>query len=246
MTSPEPVAAAPTPGSTDIPVVSHLLRMLRVLVTPTAVFEEQRQAPAFWVPWLILCVLLLAVTFLSFPYQLAAARLGAAASGRPFPDAAVGIMKVSMVIGVPLVTLVMMLLTAGVMYLVLMGAGGEVRYKGLLSVAVFAGAALGVLQVLATFAVLKLRGPEGLTTMADYQVSFGLDLLLPADAKVPRFVEGLLRGITPFSLWGFALTAIGIRTVERTSKGAAWLAASVSLILGLLIAAFSAKAFGPK
>jgi hypothetical protein len=245
MTSPEP-AAPPTPGSTDIPVVSHFLRMLRVIVTPTQVFEEQREAPAFWVPWLILCVLLLAVTFLSFPYQLAAARMGAEAAGRPLPEAAVGIMKFSMLVGVPVVTLVMMLLTAGVMYLVLMGAGGEVRYKGLLSVVVFAGAALGVLQVLATFAVLKLRGPEGLTTVADYQVSFGLDLLLPADAKVSKFVEGLLRGITPFSLWGLALTAIGIRTTERTTKGAAWLAASVSLVLGLLIAALSAKAFGQR
>jgi hypothetical protein len=245
MTSPEP-AAAPTPGSTDIPVVSDFLRMLRVLVTPTAAFEEQREAPAFWVPWLILSVMLLAVTFLSFPYQLAAARLQSEAAGRPLPDAAIGIMKFSMLIGVPVITLVMMLISGGVMYLVLMGAGGEVRYKGLLSVAVFSGAALGVLQVLATFAVLKLRGPEGLTTLADYQVSFGLDLLLPADAKVSKFFETLLRGITPFSLWGLAITATGIRTTERTTKGAAWLAASVSLVLGLLVAAISAKAFGPK
>ena len=246
MTSPEPIAAEPTTAPVGVPVVTDFLRLLRVLFSPTAVFEEQREAPTFWVPWLLLCVLLLAATFLSFPYQLAAARLGSAAAGRPLPDAAVGIMKFSMVVGVPIVTLVMMLLTAGVMYLVLMAAGGEVRYKGLLSVAVFSGAALGVLQVLATFAVLKLRGPEGLTTLADYQVSFGLDLLLPTDTSVPKFVEAMLKGISPFSVWGLAITATGIRTMERTSKGAAWTAAVVSLVLGLLVAGLSAKAFGPK
>lgn len=239
MTSPEPAAVAPAPGSTGIPVVTDFLRLLRVLVSPGAVFEEQREAPTFWVPWILLCVMMLVVSFLSFPYTLAAQRLAAEASGRPFPAAAENIMRFSMLVAVPVFTLLMLLISAGVMYLVLMVFGGEVRYKGLMSVAVFSGM-LGVLQVLATFAVLKLRGPEGLTTMADYQVTFGLDLLLPADATVPKFVGGLLKGITPFSLWGLAITAIGIRAMEKTSKGAAWSAAGVSLVLGLLVGALFA------
>jgi hypothetical protein len=246
MTSPEPTAAAPTPGSAGVPVVTDFLRMLRVLVTPTAVFEEQRESPTFWVPWLLMCVLLLAMTFLSFPYQLAAARLASAAAGRPLPDAAVGIMKFSMVVGVPIFTLVMFLVMAGVMYLVLMGSGSEVRYKGLLSVAVFSSGMLAVFTGLATFAVLKMRGPaESLTTMADFQASFGLDLLLPADTTVPKFVEGMMKGISPFGLWGLVLTATGIRTMEKTSKGAAWTAAVVSMVLGLLIAGLGAK-FGQR
>ena len=236
MTSQAPLAVEPTPGPSGTPVVTDFLRMLRVLVTPTAVFEEQREAPTFWIPWLLLCVMLLAVSFLNFPYTLAAARLGSAAAGRPFPAAAETIMRFSMLVAVPLFSLVMLLLTAGLMYLVLMGAGGEVRYKGLMSVAVFSGV-VGVLQILATFVVLKLRGPEGLSTVADYQVSFGLDLLLPADTTVPKFVEGMLKGISPFSLWGLAITAIGIRTMEKTSKGAAWTAAAVSLLCGLLVGA---------
>ena len=244
MTTPEPVSAAPAQAA-GIPVVTDFLRMVRVLVSPTAVFDEQKEAPTFWVPWLLLCVLLLAVSFVNFPYTLAAARLGAAAQGRPVPAAAESIMRYSMLVAVPLVTLVMLLLTAGVMYLVLMAVGGEVRYKGLMSVAVFSGM-LGVLQILATFAVLKLRGPDGLTTFADYQVSFGLDLLLPADTTLPKFAEAMMKGISPFSLWGLAITAIGIRTMEKTSKGAAWTAAVVSLVLGLLVAGLSAQAFGPK
>lgn len=242
MTIPEPAAVGPTTGSTGIPVVTDFLRMLRVLVTPTAVFEEQREAPTFWVPWLVLCVLLLVVSFLNYPFMMA--RMAMATAGRPLPGSAIGIMKFSMIVGVPIATLVMLLISAGVMYLVLMAVGGEVRYKGLMSVAVFSGM-LGVFQILATFAVLKLRGPEGLATVADYQVSFGLDLLLPADTSVPKFLESMMKGITPFSLWGLVITATGIHTMEKTSKGAAWTAAVVSMVLGLLVAGLGAK-FGPK
>ena len=245
MTTPEtPVPAAPK----HIPVLTDFLRLLRVLVSPTEVFEEQKAAPTFWVPWLLLCVLLVPATYLvsslSFPLQLDVARTAAAARGQPLPAAAEAMMKYTIVVAMPVFTLVMLLLTAGVMYLVLMIFGGEVRYKGLMSVAVFSGM-LGVFQVLATFAVLKLRGPEGLTTLADFQASFGLDLLLPTDASAPKFLEGMLKGITPFSLWGLVITATGIRTMEKTSKGAAWTAAAVSLVLGLLIGGLGAS-FGPK
>jgi hypothetical protein len=245
MTSQEPTAVTPTPKATGVPFVSDFLRMVRVLFSPTAVFEEQREAPTFWVPWILLCVLLLVASFLSFPYTLAAARLGAEAGGRPLPAAAESIMRYSMIVAIPVVSLVMLLLSAGLMYLVLMVFGGEVRYKGLMTVAVFSGM-LGVLQILATFAVLKLRGPEGLTTVADYQASFGLDLLLPADSTIPKFLEGVLKGITPFSLWGLVITATGIHTMERTSKGAAWSAAVVSLVLGLLVGALFAGLGGAR
>jgi len=123
------------------------------------------------------------------------------------------------------------------MYVVLMAGGGEARYKGLLSVAVFSGL-LGVVQLVATYVVWTLRGHDGmLQTVADYQVSFGLDLLLPQEMTLPKFVEGLLRGVSPISIWGLVITAFGVRALERTSKGAAWAAAETSFVLGLLIGA---------
>ncbi|MGD0484904.1 MAG: hypothetical protein ABSB58_09685, partial [Gemmatimonadales bacterium] len=76
-----------------------------------------------------------------------------------------------------------------------------------------------------------------LQTVADYQVSFGLDLLLPQDASLGKFVDGLLKGISPFSVWGLLITAFGVRAMERTTKGAAWTAASVSFALGLVFTA---------
>lgn len=242
MSAPE-TAAAPAPK--PIPVVTDFLRLVRVLVSPTAVFEEQRERPTFWIPWLIVVVLMLAASYLSFPFTLAVARLGAVTAGRPFPSSAESIMKFSMIAAIPIVTLVMLLINAGILYLVLLGAGGEARYKGLMTVAVFGGL-LGVLQILATYLVLTLRGPDGLQTMADYQVTFGLDLVLSADTGVPKFLVGLLRGISPFSVWGLVITAIGVRTMEKTSSAAAWTAAGVTFVFGVLMAAVFSGMGGPR
>jgi len=235
MTAPETRADAEPGGPKRIPFVTDFLRMLRVLVSPTAVFEEQREEPTFWIPWVIMFVLLIIVATLSFPFTLAVARLGAAAQGRPFPENAAGFVRGMTFVAIPVVTLIILLLTAAVMYVVLLAAGGEVRYKGLLCVVVFTGL-LGVLQALLTFVVLKLRDPATMHTVADYQVSFGLDLLLPGDASLGKFLDGVLRAVSPFSIWGLAITAIGVRTVERTSKAAAWTAAGAAFVLGLLFA----------
>jgi hypothetical protein len=201
------------------------------------VFEEQREAPTFWIPWVIVSVLMVAVSMFNFPYTLAMAKLGAAAKGQPFPAAAETMMRASQFVAVPLVMLIVLLLIAGLMYVVLLAAGGEVRYKGLMSVAVFSGL-LGVIQLVAMYVVWTLRSHGGeLQTLADYQVSFGLDLLLPQDASLGKFVDGLLKGISPFSIWGLVITAFGVRAMEKTTKGAAWTAASVSFALGLCLSA---------
>lgn len=236
MTTPETPAVAPAPpGPSHIPFVTDFFRMARVLVSPTAVFEEQREKPTFWIPWVILFVLLLVVANLSFPFTLAVARIGAVAKGQPFPESAGGFIRGMTFVAIPVMTLIVLLLTAGVMYIVLLATGGEARYKGLMTVAVFTGL-LGVLQALLTFVVLKLRDPATLHTVADYQVTFGLDLLMPGEMSLGKFLDGVLRAISPISIWGLVITAIGVRTMERTSKGAAWAAAGASFVLGLLFA----------
>jgi len=242
MTTPEtPVPAAPK----RIPFVTDAIRLARVFFSPGAVFQEQREQPTFWIPWVIVSAFFVLVTMVSLPFTIQMTRLGYEARGQPFPAAAESAMRVMAPITTPVIMLIMLLVMAGVMYLTLLGAGGEVRYKGLLSVAVFT-APIALLQVLLTFVVLKLRGPEGLQTIADYQVTFGLDLLLPQDASLPKFLEGLLRGVSPFSLWSLALTAIGVRLVEKQTKGAAWAAAGVSFAVSLVIGALFAGMGGAR
>ncbi len=226
----DPVPAGPK----RIPFVTDLLRMVRVLVSPTPVFEEQREEPTVWIPLLIVIVLTLVVTSVAFPIQMAAARMAAAQAGRPFPAAAEVTARTFTYIIVPVVTLIFILFSAGVMYVALIATGGSARYRGLLSVVVLTGL-VGVIEAALLVVVLKVRDPASFRTIADYQASFGLDLLLPSDLSLGRFLGAVTKRITPFSLWSLVLLAIGVRVTERTSRAAAWTAAIASFVCGLLL-----------
>jgi len=243
MTAPE-AAPAPAPPA-RIPFVTDLLRLLRVLFSPGAVFEEQREKPTVWIPWLVVSVLMVGMTLLNFPFTRIAMRMAAEAQGRPLPASAESIAMFSGIVVTPVVMLIAIAVSAGIMYLVLIAAGGEVRYKGLMCVATFTSI-LGFLQLLLMVVVLKLRGPEAIQTVSDLQVSFGLDLLLPQDSTLPRFVEGLLRGVSPFSIWSLVIAAIGVQKVEKQSSGAAWSAAVVSALVMLVVGAVFAGFGGPR
>ena len=75
---------------------------------------------------------------------------------------------------------------------------------------------------------------EGITSPADLQPALGLDLLVP---EAGRFTTALLKAFNPFSIWGVILTAIGIQTTHRTSKGTAYTVAAVVFVIGTLIGA---------
>ena len=101
-----------------------------------------------------------------------------------------------------------------------------------------AAPAVGVVQAVLTSVALRMRGgPESVTSLADMRVSLGLDLLLSSESTISGFLRGLLGGIGPISIWGLAITAIGVATLEKQPKGAAWTAATASFVVMLVVAA---------
>jgi hypothetical protein len=54
----------------------------------------------------------------------------------------------------------------------------------------------------------------------------------------------VLKSINPFSIWGLALTAIGVSTTHRLSKGTGYAIATIVFVIGVLIAAGFAGMFG--
>jgi hypothetical protein len=55
-----------------------------------------------------------------------------------------------------------------------------------------------------------------------------------------------LKGINPFSIWGVALTGIGVSTTHRLSKGTGYTVAVVGFAIALLIGGTLAAVFGGK
>lgn len=237
MTSADPSPAAPK----HTPVVTDLMRLIRAPFAPTGVFEEQRDTPTFWMPWLLVSIAFAAVSVLLSPFQVQAMKIAAEAGGRPLPP---GFEKFAL-IGVattPIVVLVMTLVGAVFLWLPLMATASEVRFKGLMCATIFAWP-IAILQQVLNYVVLSIKGPESVQSMQDLQVSLGLDLLLSADAHVSTFVRTLLQGIGPLQVWALAIVAFGLMGLEKVSSGKAWTAATVSYLVVLVVSAGVAAMF---
>jgi hypothetical protein len=64
------------------------------------------------------------------------------------------------------------------------------------------------------------------------QPALGLDLLVPT-AK--GFLGAVLKGVNPFGIWALVLTAIGVSTTHRLSKGSAYVVATIAFVIILCI-----------
>ena len=239
MTEPTP-AAETAPASSGVPFVTDAGRVVRVLFSPTAVFQEQQSRPTWFLPWLVIAVMVVLVGLTTLPYTYRMMELGLAArggAGQELPAAVRTFAKVMSLIAAPIVFLIFSLLAAGVMWVTLMLTGAKVRYRGLLCAAMFASVTRVILIGL-TSVVLRLRGTpaEAIRNLQDARVSLGVDLLLPSDAAVSTFLRMVLGEIGPVQVWGLIITATGIMVLEKQDKGSAWTAAMVSFVVGLLIA----------
>jgi len=112
-------------------------------------------------------------------------------------------------------------------------AGGDAKFKTLLSVAAYTALPAFLLQV-ATILVLRMKGVEAVTSPEDLRPPLGLNLLAP---NASGFTGSVLAGINPFSLWSMVLTAIGVQVTHKTSKGGAYTVAIVAMLIGVLIGA---------
>jgi hypothetical protein len=216
-----------------------VLDLIRVLFEPTAVFERVRERPRFLAPWLGLSVIAVILTYLMMPFTQAAMASRMAAVAAQNPNAAAQAAKFQS-IGIavaPIALLIGLLIGAGILWLlVMLLAGGEGKYRMLLSVVAYASLPALLLQV-AGLVVLKMKGVDAVTSMEDLRPPLGLNLLAPS---VVGFTGALLSGINPFSLWQMVLTAIGVQVTHKTSKGSAYTVAIVAMLLTVIIGALFA------
>jgi hypothetical protein len=215
------------------------LDVFKVLFEPGVVFENVRAKPGFMAPFLTIIAVQVVLFFLNLSYTMVGIAAQASAAGRPAPSA--GMVTVFGLVGLVIV-LALVFLVSGLILWVLtsMLGGGEARFSTLLSVALYAAVPSAILLSIVGTIVVHMRGTAGITSPQDLQPALGLDLLVPG-AK--GFGGAVLKGINPFSLWGLVLTAIGVTTTQRTSKGTGYTIAAIAYVIGLLIAGSLAAVF---
>ncbi len=215
--------------------MNAVLDLLKVLYEPGAVFERLREKPSFWRPFIAICVVQIVLGVLQLPYTKAAMAVqfaqmqarGAAGPADPSRFAMIGLLFL------PIGLLLIFLILAALLWVLVSVFVGEAKFATLLSVTTYAGITFVLLSV-AGLATLMLKGVQGITSPADLQPALGLDLLVP---EAGRFTTALLKAFNPFSVWGVILTAIGVQTTHRTSKGTAYTVAAVAFLIGTLIGA---------
>ncbi|HET8713501.1 MAG TPA: YIP1 family protein [Gemmatimonadales bacterium] len=208
------------------------LDVFKVLFEPGAVFERVRDKPNILAPYVIIMAVQLVLLFVNMSYTMVAVGAQATAAGRPAPSA--GMIAGFSVVGL-VVFLTLVLLVNGLILWVLtsMLGSGESKFSTLLSVCLYGAVPAAMLLSIIGTVVLHLKGTSGITSPQDLQPALGLDLLVPG-AK--GFMGAVLKGLNPFSIWGLVLTAIGVSTTQRVSKGTGYTIATIAFVIGLLIA----------
>lgn len=214
--------------------MSAVLDLFNVLHEPMAVFLRVKERPRILLPWLALSVLLMALAYATVPYQAAAmeafraslpaeqaARMGAAGG----PSAA------RTLIVPPVITIIGLLIGAGLLWIGVSIVGGQARYRALLSVLAYCFITYVLFQAV-TAAVLMVRGVGAVSSFADLRAPVGLDLLAPGAGL---FLGTFLNGINPFSVWGVWLCGTGVSITQETSRGTGIVIAAVAFLIGLLL-----------
>lgn len=218
---------------------SALADVVKVLLEPAAVFERVRERPRFLVPFLAICAVQIVIYFVNLPFLKAAmqAQMSQAPAGGPDPSRflAIGAAFIPIGLGIAFV------LGALILWVLVSIMGGEGKFGTLLSVATYASVPSVILLAIVGTVVLHLQGAGQITSPQDMQPALGLDLLVP-DAK--GFLGAVLKGINPFGIWGLVLTAIGVSTTHRLSKGTGYAVATITFVIGVCIAGVFAGLFG--
>jgi hypothetical protein len=221
--------------------VSALLDVVKVLYEPGAVFQRVTANPKFLMPFIGISLVQIIIGIVNMPFLKAAMQAqmaqAQAPAGGPDPSkfAAIGL------IFVPIGIAIVLVLGAFILWVLVSLVGGEGKFRTLLSVATYSAVPSVILLGIIGTVVLHMQGTQGITSPADMQPALGLDLLAPG-AK--GFVGAVLKGLNPFSIWGLVLTAIGVSTTHRLSKGSGYVVATASLVIGLVIGGAIAALFG--
>ncbi len=236
MAAPAPQAATPTSYT---PILTDALRLVRVLYEPGKVFDEQKAKPTWGLPFIVIAIVCLAISFWQLPYTVRVIEL--AVQARPnAPQVPASALRTQAMIGMvilPIFFLIAAVVSAGIMYMIVSVGGSSARFRGLMSAAVFS-AVLTPITLLLQGVILRMRGAPGeaISVIADAQPPLGLNVLVTAEST-GRFVGALLAGIGPLPIWGLFITAVGVMRLEGVKKGTAWSAAIVSYVVLLLIGA---------
>jgi len=235
--------ATPAPGGEPTP--NSFQRIIGVLVSPNATFASIARRPDWVVPLVLLLLVAFAAGIVMAPRVdfAAPAREAMEQNKNATPEQVDRAVRMSASIGkvftyiAPVLSLIGLLIIAGVVLLAFRIFGGEGDFKQAFSVTCYSSMP-SIIKSIVTMIVIVARGgmvhPQTLQTIVRSNLGFLVDY------KTNPMAFALLSSFDVFSVWFLALMIIGFSYVARVSK----VKAAVTII-SLWVLVLLLKLIGP-
>lgn len=222
-------------------------KVIGVFITPSRTFKYLSQNPDFWSAFIILSLVVIAVTMpsmkLILPGTIVLVRSQLEGAGMSENEMAMVIKAIPYIVygqtilGIPIGLLVSwLLMTAAVFFIGLM-QGLKTDFKRLFGVLPW----LSFISVLPGQIITAIMIGTGyiseMTQMTDLKLMKPYSLLgpIPGGENLPKFVQGLLASIDPFFIWSIFVTVIALQYANNCKKSEAIVTTVIIAVLTLVL-----------
>ena len=209
-------------------------RFIATLVSPKELYEDIDRGAHWWQPWAWLSLINIVSAQIFKPIYIHLARLNPNDVPEEQLEQTIEAMDKFWFVGIlstPVQMLILLAMVAGVSYIVLSVLAEESRFKKYLcltmyaSIPVWIGALLGVV-------VARMKDLSEINNFQDATVSFGPAAFLDPEQKM---IYPFLSTLDVFSVWFYALLALGVMHIFRLSgRSAIFVVLPVYLVMVLI------------
>ena len=195
---------------------SHILAFIEVFHSPERAFARDLSGPSYVIPFLILSLVSVFLSYSQSPIQLHWTQLQLELSGAPAEqiDSTLHLLRQSSrlaAIFLPLLLLLRWLLFSALLWIATQLALNDLKFEQTFRVVAYSYFP-NVVRDAVTHLVLRLRSDEALLSTGSLRVAIGLDLLFP---NIPLPWSSLAGNLNLFDFWYIVLLVIGISNVAQ-------------------------------
>lgn len=226
-----------------------LANLLCVVTSPSRAFSRLTEHPKWLLPFLAVSIGSMVLAWLNLP--LIEKVLLSSLPGDTRPDQMLTIYRVGQIIGIALTPAGILLnwfLTALLVWAVSYAFAKRAHFGRVFSL-VGHCSLISFMGLVLSWVIIRARGTENVSSLADLDVSLGVTLLLD-DNKIGGLARSVLSHASVFTAWYWIVLALGLAAIlPSTRRTAAWIAgsafiASVVLSAGASIVAEAMSGLG--
>ncbi len=215
-------------------------RVIWTITSPGKLMEELAQRPRVLLGILISAISMEALYFLRLPLfkeslrsaviassQLMEEYTGQAMTAKMIENQVASSLKIAL-ISTPFTAILSILFITIIFFAILKIIGGQGKFKAYFSVVSYS-------SIISSLYILIVLGVSFITNSLHEDIPLTSLAIIASDDMSGTFLYGLLKGIDVFSIWRFAVMAIGFAAVSRLKKPYVYVAVAVVFIIGLLL-----------